>query len=152
MLIEPGWIMWYNGPVNVPAVRKVAERPASATWRCGQIAAPGSQASPGIGPQVTSFPRLPLTRLSWYTPPVNVPAARTVASRLSLVKWRYNVWLCASPKIRAAGHLPLSVFPCFPCHSFGKCSCGPNGRQTTCLGYMVLWTDSNAWPLRLVGD
>ncbi len=88
-----------NKPVNVPAVRKVAERPASATWRCGQIAAPGCQASPGIAPQVTSSPRLPLTRLSWYTPPVNVPATRTVASRLSSVKWRYNAGLWASPKI-----------------------------------------------------
>lgn len=35
----------------------------------------------------------------WYNALVNVPAARTVASRLSSVTWRYNVWLYASPKI-----------------------------------------------------
>jgi hypothetical protein len=58
--------MAHNNPVNVPAARKVAERPASVTWRCGKSSDHDSNAwpcaSPEIGPQVILYANRPL----WY--------------------------------------------------------------------------------------
>lgn len=88
--------MWYSGG-NVPAIRKVASAACSRLVR-------------EIGLQVTSPPRSPPARFHGYTDPVNVPAARTVASRLSSVKWRYNVWPCASPKIGSQVAFSLCCF------------------------------------------
>jgi hypothetical protein len=53
---------------------------------------------------------LPACPLLCYNARVNVPAARMVAKRPSLVTWRYNVWLHAAPKREPQVAAQLPVF------------------------------------------
>jgi hypothetical protein len=99
----------YNASVNVPADRRAAKRPASATWRYNAR----HYASPGIGPQVTppSFNSvlIPIA----YNKRINPAARHGRTIRPSVVTWRYNVWLIASPRIgsQVAASSPSDITP-----------------------------------------
>src|SRR5258707_582905 len=83
--------LWYNPNVKVPAARRVAERPAPATWPCGQIAVHGFQASLGIGPQVTTHLAPAPDFYPYDTYPANTPLARNVAWMAYFYSWKIGV-------------------------------------------------------------